>query len=296
MGKYSNLVSRLVSNSQLKITQTAKVCPKQLLDAALLAPVVPPHTYSSGRDQAAACLATSGASPSYKRRSLELIGHASEKRNDVGSTISGEPSTEAFTKATSIWATLETHAMLALPSLSPSGILQFMFLALRGNYTPVDFIQELHQYLLTSEPAAPPVEAFWQLWTANDIALLCKLLVGLSEGPLVLLVCARIACCLPHFLPQDSAIVINAMAADPSSYLTKCLVQPLNQLIETASHKPAAAAEKALLIELSRHLQQCNGPHEAAAHTLNGADPTWSLFQWLLTGFTKQAGSPDVCE
>lgn len=36
--------------------------------------------------------------------------------------------------------------------------------------------RQLRRFVLEGEPAAPPVETFWLLWTANDLALFCKLL------------------------------------------------------------------------------------------------------------------------
>ncbi|CDJ33021.1 uncharacterized protein EMH_0079420 [Eimeria mitis] len=183
MGKYALLFPRLVNNAQLRITQTAKVCPRQLLDAALLAPPLPSLAASGSSPlpdtqeapppsmKADSCLSAAAQWRPIFPQTFPSNAHLHE-----GAAKESRVSEHQHAKAERTWEILEMHAVAALPSLSPAGILQFLFLALRANFHPKHFLAELRRFALDGEPAAPPVDTFWLLWTANDLALFCKLL------------------------------------------------------------------------------------------------------------------------
>ncbi|CDI74178.1 hypothetical protein, conserved [Eimeria praecox] len=125
MGKYALLFPRLVNNAQLRITQTAKVCPRQLLDAALLAPPVLPRAVSSPsppsrrQDSSAPSPLADGSRSATTQRvpssPLSVPYHALQGQ---GATEANDFSEYQRTRAEHTWAILEMHAVAALPCLS----------------------------------------------------------------------------------------------------------------------------------------------------------------------------------
>lgn len=116
-------MSRLVNNTQLKITQTSKVLPRQLLDAALLAPAVPKVASSAASrfqakwEEEVAMTAEStsnndGSSFSSKQKEAYFVAPQNKALSTCKSPIEIERA-----KAERTWELLEVHALLALPSL-----------------------------------------------------------------------------------------------------------------------------------------------------------------------------------
>ncbi|CDJ33578.1 uncharacterized protein EMH_0016660 [Eimeria mitis] len=256
MGKYALLFPRLVNNAQLRITQTAKVCPRQLLDAALLAPPLPSLAASGSSPlpgtqeapppsmKADSCLSAAAQWRPIFPQTFPPNAHLHE-----GAAKESRVSEHQHAKAERTWEILEMHAVAALPSLSPAGILQFLFLALRANFHPKHFLAEylalclcccetqLRRFALDGEPAAPPVDTFWLLWTANDLALFCKL-HHVDDADLVAKLLSRVATSLSYFSPEDVALILGAAAGESSSSLRAALLQQQEQ-------QPVAAGKAA---------------------------------------------------
>lgn len=117
MGKYALLFPRLVNNAQLLITQTAKVCPKQLLDAALLAPPLlprdvasPPTSQGTPESPILASLADSWRSTAVLRNPQIGLPNSPKDQAKIVSDLQRS-------KAQRTWAILEMRAVAALPSL-----------------------------------------------------------------------------------------------------------------------------------------------------------------------------------
>ncbi|KAL8429142.1 hypothetical protein ACSSS7_006769 [Eimeria intestinalis] len=210
MARFARLVPRLVNNLRLRLTQTNRVCAKQLLDSALLAPAVTPST---------------SVRASHGEGGVQIQQHAE---------ISAEFRPSILSRS---WAAEFAHAE------SPAGILQYLFLTLRGNTCPQEFLEELSRFLLHDEPLAPPVAAFWQLWTSNDLAIFYKLLLahGVDDAALFAQIRAYMARSLQHFSPADAAVVLAAAAEAPDSRLT---LELLHHPILDATAAAAAEAHR----------------------------------------------------
>lgn len=117
MGKSGSLLARFVSNSQFRITQTNRVCPRQLLDAALLAPAVPHAAGRPGRGARCASVAMSGAAVDFTKGDFPLKGASGVAWGNAGSADSNTRDADNLTLTESTWASLEMHAMQALPNL-----------------------------------------------------------------------------------------------------------------------------------------------------------------------------------
>ncbi|KAL8428164.1 hypothetical protein Efla_005507 [Eimeria flavescens] len=271
MGRFPRLVPRLINNFGFHLRQTNRVCPKQLLDAALLAPSLPP---------------------------------AAER--GVYPQLAGLPEPPAPTAS------------------AQSGILQFLFLTLRKNYFPKEFLDELSRFLLVSEPLAPPVSVYWQLWTANDLAVFYKLLIahGVSDSALFAQVRERMAACMQHFTAADVALVLSAAADTPASSLTLALLRPHRHrsiaaaAAATAAEAAEVAAARAAAESAATAVPTAEAPAEAPAAaaaraaeaaaaaageqaletrclSLNSTESP--LFVSLLHAFAKQARSSGCC-
>lgn len=124
MGKYALLFPRLVNNAQLRITQTTKVCPRQLLNAALLAPPLLPRvvTSSSSSPGRQDSLISSPQADAWRCTVTERtpINHEAVSYNapqDEPAAKASSVSDNQRTTAERTWEILEMHAVAALPSL-----------------------------------------------------------------------------------------------------------------------------------------------------------------------------------
>ncbi|CBZ54567.1 conserved hypothetical protein [Neospora caninum Liverpool] len=75
-----------------------------------------------------------------------------------------------------LWERLVSRASVLLPSLSPSGIVQLLFLLHRAGYKPQTLLDHIATQLLEQEACAAPPEYFWCVWTANDLVLFVHVL------------------------------------------------------------------------------------------------------------------------
>ncbi|KAL8455015.1 hypothetical protein Emag_001142 [Eimeria magna] len=322
MGRFARLVPRLVSNWHMRLTQTNRVCAKQLLDSALLAPAVEPSSFAEaprqkgsaqGELHSGACAVDSSSSSSRSWPGQHALEETSKQHGDI-------------------WAAMESHALLALPTMrqvmfptlsavhamqaaavcqvvsrelrahrqsfelglcfcSPAGILQYLYLTLRGNTHPQEFLEELSRFLLHDEPLAPPVAAFWRLWTANDLALFCKLLLahGVDEPRLFAQVHARMAMSLQHFSPSDAALVLSAAAKAPRSRFTLLLLH-LSRPGATVAAAAEAHPEEAVAKQQRGTEEMLPGTDSDKSHPYLPAEAP-SLFVSLLRAFVTQASA-----
>ncbi|KAL8270746.1 hypothetical protein Esti_005348 [Eimeria stiedai] len=173
----------------------------------------------------------------------------------------------------------------------PAGILQYLFLTLRGSTHPQEFLEELCRFLLRDEPLAPPVAAFWKLWTSNDLALFYKLLLahGVDDAALFAQVRARMVMSLQHFSPTDAALVLSAAAEAPRSRLTLELLHPSKP--DATSAVAAEAQPGRAVAEPQRKIEEMRpGTNSDERHPHPPAEPL-PLFASLLRSFVTQASS-----